>query len=125
MLSKLDRNFMCLLCSYSYLYFESSCYFICKLTKEVSPRTIILINSDTEAISYLTAMFFCFLAILQGQGSPTTGTLFMFGSTNDNDPIRFGGGPPSVGDGPNAFPFKPLDLKSSHYTAEAMKVSNM
>uniref|UniRef100_A0A804LHX6 Serine/threonine-protein phosphatase n=1 Tax=Zea mays TaxID=4577 RepID=A0A804LHX6_MAIZE len=41
----------------------------------------------------------------------------------DNDPIRFGGGPPSVGDGPNAFPFKPLDLKSSHYTAEAMKES--
>jgi WRKY transcription factor 2 len=47
----------------------------------------------------------------------------MFGSTNDNDPIRFGGGPPLVGDGPNAFPFKPLDLKSSHYTAEAMKLT--
>jgi hypothetical protein len=59
---------MCLLCSYSYLYFESSCYFICKLTKEVSPRTIILINYDTEAISYLTAMFFWFPCNSSGPG---------------------------------------------------------
>jgi hypothetical protein len=58
---------MCLLCSYSYLYFESSCYFICKLTKEVSTRTIILINSDTEAISYLTAMFFVSLQFFRAR----------------------------------------------------------
>jgi len=47
----------------------------------------------------------------------------MLGGTNDNDPIRFGG--PPVGDGPDAFSFKPLDLKSSHYTSAAMKVSNI
>jgi WRKY transcription factor 2 len=68
-------------------------------------------------------MFFVSLAILQGQASPTTGKLFLFGSTNDNDPIRPGG--PPVGDGTDAFSFKPLDLKSSHYTAEVMKVSSI
>ncbi|CAD6263400.1 unnamed protein product [Miscanthus lutarioriparius] len=63
-----------------------------------------------------------FVSNAMGQPSPTTGKLFMLGGTNDNDPIRFGG--PPVGDGPDAFSFKPLDLKSSHYTAEAMKVMN-
>jgi hypothetical protein len=64
---------MCLLCSYSYLYFESSCYFICKLTKEVSPRTIILINSDIEAISYLTAMFFVSLQFFRARAHQPRG----------------------------------------------------
>ncbi|XP_066349297.1 probable WRKY transcription factor 2 [Miscanthus floridulus] len=63
-----------------------------------------------------------FVSNAMGQPSPTTGKLFMLGGTNDNDPIRFGG--PPVGDGPDAFSFKPLDLKSSHYTAEAMKEQN-
>jgi WRKY transcription factor 2 len=49
----------------------------------------------------------------------------MFGSTNDNDPIKFGGPPVGDGTNDNTFSFKPLDLKSSHYTAEAMKVSNI
>ena len=97
---------------------------MCTISSEVSTRAIIFLHSDTEAISYLTTnFFFCFLAILQGQPSPTTGKLFMIGDTNDNDPIRFGG--PPVGDGPDAFSFKPLDLKSSHYTSAAMKVSNI
>ncbi|PWZ44181.1 putative WRKY transcription factor 2 [Zea mays] len=63
-----------------------------------------------------------FISNALGQASPTTGKLFLFGSTNDNDPIRPGG--PPVGDGTDAFSFKPLDLKSSHYTAEVMKEQN-
>jgi WRKY transcription factor 2 len=56
------------------------------------------------------------IAMFQGQASPTTGTLFMLGGTNNSNPNRFEGPPP--GDGPGAFSFKPLDLKSSHYRAE-------
>ncbi|PUZ47591.1 hypothetical protein GQ55_7G178100 [Panicum hallii var. hallii] len=62
-----------------------------------------------------------FISNAMGQASPTTGKLFMLGSTNDNDPIRYGG--PLLGDGPDSFSFKPLDLKSSHYTAEGKKES--
>ncbi|OEL35122.1 putative WRKY transcription factor 2 [Dichanthelium oligosanthes] len=62
-----------------------------------------------------------FISNATGQASPTTGKLFMLGGTNDNDPIRFGG--PPLGDDPDAFSFKPLDLKSSHYTAEGKKES--
>nr|CAB3484824.1 unnamed protein product [Digitaria exilis] len=61
-----------------------------------------------------------FISNAMGQDSPTTGKLFMLGGTNDNDPTRFGG--PPLGNGPDAFSFKPLDLKSSHYTAEGKKV---
>ncbi|KAF8715046.1 hypothetical protein HU200_027593 [Digitaria exilis] len=62
-----------------------------------------------------------FISNAMGQDSPTTGKLFMLGGTNDNDPTRFGG--PPLGNGPDAFSFKPLDLKSSHYTAEGKKES--
>ncbi|CAN6249018.1 unnamed protein product [Urochloa humidicola] len=63
-----------------------------------------------------------FISNAMGQTSPTTGKLFMLGGTNDNDPIRFGG--PPLGDGPDAFSFKPLNLKSSHCTADGKKESS-
>lgn len=59
--------------------------------------------------------------MLQGQASPTTGKLLMLGDTNNNNNARLE--PASVEDGPRAFSFKPLDLKSSQYTAEGKKVS--
>ncbi|RCV34066.1 hypothetical protein SETIT_7G133100v2 [Setaria italica] len=62
-----------------------------------------------------------FISNGMGQTSPTTGKLFRLGGTNDNDPIRFGGSP--LGAGPDSFSFKPLDLKSSLYTAEGKKES--
>ncbi|KAJ1271481.1 hypothetical protein BS78_06G130600 [Paspalum vaginatum] len=63
-----------------------------------------------------------FISNAVGLGSPTTGKLFMFGGTNDNDTTRFGG--PMLGNGPDAFAFKPLDLKSSHYASEGKKEQN-
>ncbi|WVZ86070.1 hypothetical protein U9M48_032911, partial [Paspalum notatum var. saurae] len=63
-----------------------------------------------------------FISNAMGLGSPTTGKLFMFGGTNDNDPTRFGG--PPLGNGPDSFSFKPLDLKSSHYASEGKKEQN-
>lgn len=62
-----------------------------------------------------------FLSNAMGQASPTTGKLLMLGGTNDNDPIRFEGPPIEYGSG--AFSFKPLELKSSQYTAEEKKES--
>ncbi|XP_062183840.1 probable WRKY transcription factor 34 [Phragmites australis] len=60
-----------------------------------------------------------FLSNAMGQASPTTGKLLMLGGKNDTDPIRFEG--PLLGYGPDAFSFKPLETKSSHYTAEEKK----
>lgn len=72
-------------------------------------------------IQKLLVIYTFFHVLFQGQTSPTTGKLFRLGGTNDNDPIRFGGSP--LGAGPDSFSFKPLDLKSSLYTAEGKKVS--
>ncbi|TVU15638.1 hypothetical protein EJB05_39170 [Eragrostis curvula] len=63
-----------------------------------------------------------FLSNAMGQASPTTGKLFMVGGTNDSLPNRYEG--PPQGDGPGAFSFKPLDLRSSHYAAEEKKESS-
>uniref|UniRef100_A0A453C6K7 WRKY domain-containing protein n=2 Tax=Aegilops tauschii subsp. strangulata TaxID=200361 RepID=A0A453C6K7_AEGTS len=62
-----------------------------------------------------------FLSNAMGQSSPTTGKLLMLGDTNNNNNARLE--PPSVEDGPRAFSFKALDLKSSQYTAEGKKGS--
>ncbi|KQJ83108.1 probable WRKY transcription factor 20 isoform X2 [Brachypodium distachyon] len=60
-----------------------------------------------------------FLSNAMGQASPTTGKLFMLGDADDNNPTRIEA--PSIEDGPAAFSFKSLDLKSSRYIAEEMK----
>ncbi|XP_048557918.1 probable WRKY transcription factor 34 isoform X3 [Triticum urartu] len=62
-----------------------------------------------------------FLSNAMGQSSPTTGKLLMLGDTNSNNNTRLE--PPSIEDRPGAFSFKPLDLKSSQYTAEGKKGS--
>lgn len=46
----------------------------------------------------------------------------MLGDADDNNPTRIEA--PSIEDGPAAFSFKSLDLKSSRYIAEEMKVSS-
>ena len=134
MLLKLGYELMCLFSSY-YIFFLTM--FLHELNAREVFRdmnkliTICVMDGDklqnnkhfnTEYISYWQHWFF-FLPLFQGQASPTTGKLFMLGSTNDNDPIRYGG--PLLGDGPDSFSFKPLDLKSSHYTAEGKKVSSL
>ena len=55
------------------------------------------------------------------EASPTSGKLLMLGDTNNNNNTRLE--PPSIEDGPGAFSFKPLDIKSSQYSAEGKKGS--
>ncbi|KAL6845813.1 hypothetical protein ACP4OV_024388 [Aristida adscensionis] len=62
-----------------------------------------------------------FLSNAMGQPSPTTGKLFMLGGTSDNNPVRFEG--PPHGNGPDGYPSKAFEVKSSHYLAEEKKRS--
>uniref|UniRef100_A0ACD5URJ3 Uncharacterized protein n=1 Tax=Avena sativa TaxID=4498 RepID=A0ACD5URJ3_AVESA len=63
-----------------------------------------------------------FLSNAMGQASPTTGKLFMHGDSNNNN-LATRPEAPSNEDGRGTFSFKPLDLRSSQYTAQGQKES--